>query len=87
MDYSTFDPKTARTIRAIFEHHGAGGQIRVRVPVAEDEAVFVLSTREAANLDERGATLALMKLLHRKVWIATDGAIWDGLTQPLDMRG
>jgi hypothetical protein len=80
----TLDPSQVEAVRALFAQHGvAGDDVRVAVPLGDDEAVFVLSTEAAAGMQERDLTLALTDLLGRKVWVATDGAIWEGRTQPL----
>ncbi len=74
---------TASNIRQLFVEHGVRGPIRVAVPLDADEAVFVISGVGAATMDQVGLTAALMSLLGRKVWIATDGPEWAGRTTPL----
>ena len=84
MATNAFDSATTAAIRSIFEEHGVAGPIRVVSPVAADEAIFVVSTHEAAQMSERAVTEALIRLLRRKVWVATDGPEWLTNTSPLE---
>jgi hypothetical protein len=56
----------------LFRRYGVSGEVRECEPRAADEAVFVISTRDAATMRERDLTLALQTVLHRKVWITTE---------------
>ena len=84
MSQMTFNAETTATVKSLFEAYGVTWKVYVVAPVTEDEAIFVVPTIAAATMDERGLTQALTELLHRKVWVATDGPEWTGKTVPLD---
>jgi hypothetical protein len=82
---SMSSPAWANQARALFKTYGVtGNDIHVVVPLDADEAIFVISPSAAAGMRELELTLALSRLLKRKVWVATDGPQWRDRTEPLD---
>ena len=78
-------PAWANQARALFKKYGVtGNDIRVVVPLDADEAIFIISPSAAAGMRELELTLALSRLLKRKVWVATDGPQWRDRTEALD---
>ncbi len=65
-----------RIAKAVLAKNGATGPIRWLHD--NDDWVFIVSTRGAANLREAEAIRALTDLLGAKVWVATDGDAWAG---------
>jgi hypothetical protein len=60
--------------------HGVQGPVEYSLAASADEAVFVLTTRGAARMNEPAITRELTDLLNRKVWITTESDIWEGRT-------
>jgi len=76
-----FSAEPIRTIVLdLFAKHGAQGQVRYAIGGGPDEAVFVLTTQGAANVNEMALTQELTALLRRKVWVTTYSDIWAGRT-------
>jgi hypothetical protein len=76
-------PSEREEIVRLFRLYGVDGQIRQAHELRDDERVYVITSEQAAMMDEAGLTRALTQLLGRKVWIATEGAAWSGRTEPL----
>jgi predicted NBD/HSP70 family sugar kinase len=79
-----FDASLTSAIKSLLDQYGVTGDVSVATPLTADEALFVVSTEGAANMNERALTEALTRLLGRKVWVATNGARWRGRTVPLE---
>lgn len=64
-------------VRSLFDVHGVAGPIRW-LHDSEDEWIFLVTTRGAANMNEAKLTQALQAVLQAKVWVTTDGPDWQG---------
>jgi hypothetical protein len=73
----------AHQVASLFRRHGVTGEIREAEAATDDERVFVLTTEQAAKVDEASLTKALTELLRCKVWVVTEGPAWTGQTKPL----
>lgn len=76
------DP-SANQLRAAFRAHGVKAGIKEVIPRAQDEAVFLVTQRDAAATTDRDLAIELQRLLSRKVWIVLDSASWKGETTDL----
>lgn len=70
-------------VAATFRRYGVTGPIGEVSPRAADEAIFVVTPDGAASMLEDELTQSLQTLLGRKVWVATDGTVYEGRIQPL----
>ena len=70
-------------LTSVFRDHGVRGQVKEVLPREADEAIFVLTVEDAAQVDERKLALALQELLDRKVWVVPASSSWDAQAQPL----
>ena len=71
-----------KAAHALLIENGVSGAVRW-LHDGEDEWIFIVDPHGAANLDEEGATRALMSLLGVKVWVTTDGPEWAQRGTPL----
>ena len=79
-------PSEREEVVRLFRLHGVAGEIRQALDTGEDERVYVITSEQAATVDEAGLTRALMELLHRKVWVTTwlrTSPRWPEGTEPL----
>lgn len=71
-------------VRSLLRRHGVAGQVRISTQAGSDELVIVLPASASTSFSDYGVEEELQNALHRKVWITTDGPIWDGQTEELD---
>jgi hypothetical protein len=84
---AVFGPTETRKIWRLLVRYGVTYGVRVAQPMSAGEVVFVVSTKAAANMNQRDLTVALTKLLGQKVWVTTDGPAWEGRTTALGETG
>ena len=78
VDYASpmASPDVLDDVRGLLAAYGVVGPVRW-LHDSEDEWIFLVTTRGAANMNEAQLTLALQAVLHAKVWVTTDGPEWD----------
>ena len=77
------DDPTRQQVIDIFRRYGVENEVRIAPQASADEIAFVVSSTAAAKIPMATVTTELINLLHRKVWIATEGADWGGELEPL----
>ena len=66
------DDAVRNAVVGVFRDHGVAGQVFAVPTEGSDEAIFAVSTTDAARMREAELTIALTQLLSRKVWVTTD---------------
>jgi hypothetical protein len=83
MNADWLDDATRQAIAALFSEHGVPGRVWVVPLTGGGEAIFVVSSSDAATMPEAALTTALSQRLGRKVWITTDASAWRQAPMPL----
>ena len=59
------------------------GEVKQVIPLAADEAVFLVADTDTRATTDRDLATDLQRLLGRKVWIVQDSDSWKGKTASL----